>query len=147
MDHQDMGRQDFAAGAEPAVLARYIADLPVPDLMPGSMDSVREDEFEGHRIVVRTRYEITVDDRAVTAHLMVSNNGEVHCHALPAYQFLSAVDTVKALIQYFPDEFPPDAGGHGGPAGPGGDDGGAHEGHGHEHHHEHGHGPDHRGGG
>ncbi|MFI1577533.1 tyrosinase family protein [Embleya sp. NPDC020630] len=79
-----MTHQDITATAEPAVLAQYIADLPVPDLMPGSMESVREDEFEGHRIVVRTSYEITVDDRPVTAHLMVSNNGEVHCHALPA---------------------------------------------------------------
>ncbi|MEU0936352.1 hypothetical protein [Embleya sp. NPDC005971] len=141
-----MDHQDFAATAEPAALARYIADLPVPETMHGSMDSVREEEFEGHRIVIRTSYEITVDDRPVTAHLMVSNNGEVHCHALPAYQFLSAVDTVKALIQYFPDEFPPGGGGHGGPAEPGGHAG--HEGHGgHEGHEGHDHGPDHPGGG
>ncbi|WP_439674059.1 hypothetical protein [Embleya sp. MST-111070] len=139
-----MTHQDITAAAEPAVLAQYIADLPVPDLMPGSMESVREDEFEGHRIVVTTTYEITVDDRPVTAHLMVSNNGEVHCHALPAYQFLSAVDTVKALIQYFPDEFPP--GGGGAPEGEEGHEG--HEGQDHEHHHhEHGHGLEHPGGG
>ncbi|MGW1990292.1 hypothetical protein [Embleya sp. NPDC001921] len=157
-----MDRQDIAASAEPAALARYIADLPVPAPTHGSMESVREEEFEGHRIVVRTRYEITVDERPVTAHLMVSNNGEVHCHALPAYQFLSAVDTVKALIQYFPDEFPPGDGGHGDPKNPGGHGGGhGHEGHGHNHeghghgghnheghgHGGHGHGPDRPGGG
>ncbi|MFI6582981.1 hypothetical protein [Embleya sp. NPDC050493] len=136
-----MDDQDMAAAAEPAALARYIADLPMPELMHGSMDSVREEEFDGHRIVVKTTYEITVDDRSVAAHLMVSNNGEVHCHALPAYQFLSAVDTVKALIQYFPDEFPPAGGGHGGPVtGPGG-----HAGHGG--HDGHAHGSNHPGGG
>ena len=29
-----------------------------------------------------------------------------HCHSLPNYQFASAVDTIKTLIDIFPDDFP-----------------------------------------
>ncbi|GAA1190444.1 hypothetical protein F4556_000771 [Kitasatospora gansuensis] len=119
-----MDPQALTTAAEPAALAGYLAGLPQPASAHehGPARSVREDEYQGHRIVITTSYEITVDGRPLTAHIGVSNDGEVHCHALPAYQVLSAVDIVRALIDNFPDDFPAAGGG-------GGDDHGSHGGH------------------
>ncbi len=124
-----MDQHAFTTAAEPATLAGYLAGLPSPPHMhEGPARSVREDEYEGHRIVITTTYAITVDGSPLTAHLGVSNDGEVHCHALPAYQFLSAVDTVRALIDNYPDDFPPP-----GPGGPPVAPMGGHQGHGGHH--------------
>src|SRR4051794_19171769 len=100
--------------AKPTALGTYLAGLPRPQSPHhhGPMTSVREDDFRGHKIVIKTTYDITVDGKSLPVHLMVSNDGEIHCHALPNYQFLSAVDTIRALITNFPDDFPPE-----GPAG------------------------------
>jgi hypothetical protein len=68
-------------------------------------DSVREAEYQGHHIVVRTRYEIEVDGRAVTGHMGVTNDGHVHYHPVPNMSFASAIDLVKQLIDVFPDDF------------------------------------------
>ncbi|MFI5531214.1 hypothetical protein ACIA8O_22055 [Kitasatospora sp. NPDC051853] len=112
------------AAATPATLAGYLSALPQPAAHPhGPARSVREDEYQGHRITITTTYEITVDGRPLPAHIGVDDSGEVHCHALPAYQVASAVELVRALIDAFPDDFGP---------------GGNHE---HDHdHHEHGSG-------
>jgi hypothetical protein len=85
------------------------------------VETVREDTYRGHRIVIRTSYEIEVDGRPVTGHIALTNDGRVHYHAMPNLSFGSAVDMVKQVIDAFPDDFPPpgdDAGheGHGGHA-------------------------------
>jgi hypothetical protein len=67
--------------------------------------SVREVEHNGHRITIRTHYEIEVDGRPLEGHIYVSNDGSVSSHALPAYSFSSAVDLVAKLIDLFPQEF------------------------------------------
>jgi hypothetical protein len=68
-------------------------------------DSVREADYQGHHIVVRTHYEIEVDGRAVTGHMGVTNDGQVHYHPVPNMAFASAIDLVKQLIDVFPDDF------------------------------------------
>ena len=70
-----------------------------------SSESVREADYRGHHIVVRTHYEIEVDGRAVMGHMGVSNDGQVHYHPVPNLSFASAVDLVKQLIDIFPDDF------------------------------------------
>lgn len=72
----------------------------------GALESTREAEHRGHHIVIRTRYEIEVDGRPLTGHVAVDNDGQVVCHALPNYTFMSAVDLVKKLIDEYPEEFP-----------------------------------------
>lgn len=67
--------------------------------------SIREDDFRGHHIVIATTNEITVDGRPLSVHIGLSNDGSAHSHGLPAYQFASVVDMVRALIDYFPDDF------------------------------------------
>ncbi|MFI8459978.1 hypothetical protein [Kitasatospora sp. NPDC085464] len=102
---------DLAAAADPHTFGTYLAGIaPAPGHMgtdhhPGRSSSVRTAEYEGHRIRVVTTYDITVDDRPLPAGLDVDDDGVLSCHGLPAYQFYSAVDTVKALIRHFPGRF------------------------------------------
>jgi hypothetical protein len=77
------------------------------------IETVREDDYKGHHIVVRTRYEIAVDGRPVTGHLGVTNDGRVHYHAVPNLSFPSAIAMVRRLIDAFPDDFTTEGGGHG----------------------------------
>ena len=81
------------------------------------VESVREAEYQGHRIVVRTRYEIEVDGKRVTGHVGVTNDGNVHYHAVPNLSFPSAVEMVEKLIDIFPEDF--DKKGRGGTHGAG----------------------------
>jgi hypothetical protein len=73
--------------------------------MGGPVESVREDDYQGHHIVVRTSYQITVDGRPVTGQIHLSNEGQVGYHGLPNMTFDSAVGLVKALIDRFPQDF------------------------------------------
>jgi hypothetical protein len=87
----------------------------------GGQTTVREEHYKGHHIVVRTKYEVTVDDIPVTGHLGVSNDGKVHYHPVPNVSYSSALDLVKALVDIFPEDFQPGGDGH---------DHGGHHGHG-----------------
>ena len=80
-------------------------------------ESVREADYNGHHIVIRTTYQITVDGNPVTGHMGVGNDGRVHYHPVPDMSFASAIDLVKQLIDIFPDDF---AGGAHVPGGSGG---------------------------
>jgi hypothetical protein len=72
----------------------------------GALESVREVEYNGHKIVIRTSYEIKVDGKSLSGHMFVGNSGRVYSHAMPAYSFPSTVDLVKNLIDTFPASFP-----------------------------------------
>ena len=67
----------------------------------GDLTSVRDAEYKGHRIVVRTTYEITVDGRPFVVHLTVDNAGRVHYHGLPTRDFASVVGLVQKAIDVF----------------------------------------------
>jgi hypothetical protein len=71
----------------------------------GPFQSVREVEYNGHKIAIYTQYEIRVDGEPFSGHVYVDNRGKVSTHALPAYSFASAVDLVKKIIDEFPDDF------------------------------------------
>ncbi len=71
----------------------------------GDQEIVREDDYKGHHVVVRTRYNITVDGKEVTGHIMLTNAGQVQYHGLPNYSFDSAIALVRSLIDNFPDDF------------------------------------------
>lgn len=65
-------------------------------------ESVRETEYKGHHIKIRTTYRIEVDGKPVTAHIGVTQDGRVHYHPIPNASYASAVDMVKRLIDFFP---------------------------------------------
>ncbi|MBV0881500.1 hypothetical protein KTQ42_19620 [Noviherbaspirillum sp. L7-7A] len=68
-------------------------------------ESVREAEYNGHRIVIKTTYQIEVDGEPISGHLAVTNDGQVHYHPIPNLSFASAIDLVKQLVDVFPDDF------------------------------------------
>lgn len=74
----------------------------------GDPVDVRTARHDGHDIVVRTRYEITVDGRPFDVHLSVANNGRVHYHGLPTRDFASVIDLVTKAIDIFGEEFADD---------------------------------------
>ncbi len=61
--------------------------------------------YKGHHIVVRTTYSIEVDGNAITGHVGVTNDGQVHYHAIPNISFASAVEMAEKLVDAFPDDF------------------------------------------
>jgi hypothetical protein len=71
----------------------------------GPFQSVREVDYNGHKIAIYTQYEIRVDGEPFSSRVYVDNTGKVSTHALPAYSFASAVDLVKKIIDEFPDDF------------------------------------------
>lgn len=73
--------------------------------MGGGMTSVRQADYKGHRIVVKTTYQVTIDGRPFKGELSVTNAGSVHYHGMPNVSFASAVDLIKCAIDVFPDEF------------------------------------------
>lgn len=76
-------------------------------------DSVRELDYKGHHVVVKTTYDVTIDGKPFHAGLGVTNEGDVHYHGMPNVAFASALDLVKAVIDTFPDEFGKGKGGGG----------------------------------
>jgi hypothetical protein len=90
---------------------------------------VREDEYQGHKIVVKTTYEITIDGQALALHLSVGNDGSVHCHSLPNYVSGSMIDVMRRMIDVYPDDFPPSGAGGGTSGGVGAEGHGRHGGH------------------
>jgi len=97
----------------PASIAKYVkqnakknaSSMKAMMHVKGGQETTREDDYKGHHIVVRTRYDITVDGQAVTGHIMLTNQGQVQYHGLPNYSFDSAIGLVRALIDQFPEDF------------------------------------------
>jgi hypothetical protein len=86
---------------------------------PSAMADIREAEYRGHRIEVRTSYAITVDGRPFDIHIVVDNEGRVYYHGLPTRDFPSVIDLVKRTIDQFAADFEPGGTDQGHPHGPG----------------------------
>ncbi len=69
--------------------------------------SVRHLTHRGRQIEIHTQYKILVDGAPLDIHLMVGDDGLVHCHALPNYGFRSTVDLIRQLLESF-SRRPPD---------------------------------------
>ncbi len=70
--------------------------------------SKREAIYKGRKIRIRTTYKIEIDGEALTVPFTVSDDGRVHCHGLPNYAAISALDLVRRLIDTSPKEQPDD---------------------------------------
>ena len=109
-----MKREELARGATSEAIVERVTEqggrLPRQDQghdhgHGSPMESTREATYRGHQIVIRTTYRIEVDGRSIEGHLGVTNDGQVHYHAVPNLSFASAVDLVKQLIDTFPEDF------------------------------------------
>jgi hypothetical protein len=109
-----MKKSEFAQAMDPQSLVESVNRHrpPLHGHHGGSMESVREATYRGHKIVVRTSYHIQVDDVSIEGHMGVTNDGQVHYHPVPNLSFNSAIDLVKQLIDIFPDDFMTQAQGH-----------------------------------
>ena len=67
--------------------------------------SIREARHAGHKIEIRTTYEILVDGEPFRGHAAVNDEGHVHCHAIPYESFRSAIECVTRLIDLYPESF------------------------------------------
>ncbi len=110
-----MKRSELAQAAGPDALVERVAELG-PELKRQDqdphghghgtpMETTREATYRGHHIVIRTTYQIEVDGVPIQGHMGVSDDGQVHYHAVPNIGFASAVDMVKQLVDAFPDDF------------------------------------------
>jgi hypothetical protein len=75
------------------------------------MGSMREADYNGHHITIKTTYQIKIDGKPFMGVLGVSNAGTVHYHGMPTASFASALDLIKSVIDTFPDEFAAGSGG------------------------------------
>ena len=119
MDGDELAREATVESMR-ASIAQYGQPTPEEEHAHGGQGpaSVREAEYLGHRIVIKTSYEIEIDGKPLRAHVGVDNGGMVHYHGIPNNRFRSAIDLVKHIIDAFPDDFPPRTGGTGGRAEP-----------------------------
>jgi hypothetical protein len=103
-----MNRKKIVEAAHPRALSSFLASRPMRMMHHGGgkVESVRQADHKGHHIVIRTTYVVEVDGRVLDLPLGVDNNGNVHCHSLPNYQFSSAIGMVKQIIDTFPKDFP-----------------------------------------
>lgn len=133
-----MEYDDLVAATQPEELRAALADH-ADELQraaqhhhaPEHATSVRTVTHNGHEIVVRTTYEITVDGKSFDVPLTVDNSGRVHYHGLPTRDFGSTVDLVKKVVDSFPEDFGDECG-H--------DDDHDHHDHDHHDHDHHDHG-------
>ena len=70
-------------------------------------ETVRTADYRGHAIEIRTSYQVTIDGEPLSAHLLVSDDGNVHYHGLPNYTAASAIELMERVVDAFPDDYPP----------------------------------------
>lgn len=72
-----------------------------------TFSTVRETYYQGKYIRVETTHRIIIDNKPVTSHTGVLNDGSVYCHGFPNHSFPSALDLARMLvdnIQQFPED-------------------------------------------
>lgn len=67
--------------------------------------SVRTLEHQGRRISITTTYEVRVDGRLITLHIMVDEEGQLWSHLCPYLTFASALELVRHLLTRMPHLF------------------------------------------
>jgi hypothetical protein len=72
--------------------------------------STRVLEHRGNTITITTTYEVRVDERLVTLHMMVDEEGRLWSHLCPYLTFTTAPELVSHLLQRMPHLFEPEAG-------------------------------------
>ena len=63
-----------------------------------SFTSTRTARHRNQKIEIKTTYRIKIDNKPLTLHTMVLDDGTVHCQGLPNYSFPSAIDLARSII-------------------------------------------------
>ncbi len=69
-----------------------------------SQMSERRFTHNGQECIIETHYKIFIGGEEFGGHLMVDQNGSVHHHGLPNYNFSSAVALVKTILDASQDQ-------------------------------------------
>lgn len=99
-------KYDVGADASPEQAKKTAAYF--KKLMRGVHDHgnpLREAMHKGHRIQIKTTYDIKVDGRRLPIQFHPRRDGSVAYHSVPTQSFSSAVDLVRCLIDVFPEDF------------------------------------------
>lgn len=67
--------------------------------------AIREFSHDGHKVKITTTYQVEVDGQPVRSHFSVDEDGRVYTHATPFVTYASAIDLMKAVIDFYPDSF------------------------------------------
>ncbi|WP_257453694.1 hypothetical protein [Archangium lipolyticum] len=67
--------------------------------------SVRTLEHQGRTISITTTYEVSIEGRPVTLHMMVDEEGQLWSHLCPYQTFASALELVRHLLTRMPHLF------------------------------------------
>lgn len=76
---------------------------------------VRVATHKGHKIEIKTSYEVKVDGKKLGIQFGPEQDGSVAYHSVPNQSFPSAVDLVRCLIDVFPGDFGKKSGGKAAP--------------------------------
>lgn len=66
---------------------------------------MRKTEYQGHRIRIKTSYEITVDGVPFQGHAVLDADDRICSHACPYQSFDSMLNLMKHLIDLYPESF------------------------------------------
>jgi hypothetical protein len=69
--------------------------------------STRELEHRGRTITITTTYEVRLDERLLTLHMMVDEEGRLWSHLCPYLTFATATELVCHLLERLPHLFEP----------------------------------------
>jgi hypothetical protein len=69
--------------------------------------STRVLEHRGSTITITTTYEVRIDERLLTLHMMVDEEGRLWSHLCPYLTFATATELVSHLLQRMPHLFEP----------------------------------------
>ena len=119
MSQQNRSARNFSE-ADPEILEQFAGQI-LEDYQPdwlgdcdprkyrpkeeGKLVSVRRVDHNGHAIEITTTYEITVDGKQFTGHIIVMQDGRLHCHGIPYESYASAVDLMRELVDLYPESF------------------------------------------
>jgi hypothetical protein len=91
LEHPEWVRKEF-----PAYVGQTHEDL---------VRSVRTLEHQGRTVTITTTYEVRIDGRLVTLHMMVDEEGQLWSHLCPYQTFASAPELVRHLLTRMPHLF------------------------------------------
>lgn len=68
------------------------------------VELVQEVEHAGHKVTVRTRFDIEIDGHPIRTHLMI-RDGKLVTHALPYFSFETPLELGKSLAEHYGQDF------------------------------------------
>ena len=69
----------------------------------GAVSSTRTLDVAGHRVAIRTTYEVFLDGRGLPFHMIVDSDGRLWSHLCPYETFATAPELVEYILTHVPE--------------------------------------------